>query len=47
MAKDLTEGAMELVAEMLKFCKENAITAEDFAAAVAIVNKEYKQLTLK
>ena len=47
MPKELTEGAMELVAEMLRFCKENSITAEDFASAVAVVNKEYKQLTLR
>lgn len=39
--------ALELLELILKYCKENLITAEDFAAVSACVTKEFKKLYLR
>ena len=46
-SKDMNTQALELLEVILKFCKENLITAEDFATVSACVTKEFKKLYLR
>lgn len=46
-SKDMNPQALELLEIIIKYCKENLITAEDFATVSACVTKEFKKLYLR